>query len=252
MHIRLIHHGEVDSTSERAFAEIAAGEARHGDVHIAVSQTAGRGRLGRRWSSPPGEGLYLSLVLLPAPPPWSAAALTIAAGLSVFESASRLGVARARLKWPNDLVVGPMTEDAKLAGVLVETRGFDPEKPHYVVGIGFNVRQTSFPAELLAERPVASLATLGLDVSLERTREEVLDALQRAVARIPMGDDRLAEDFLCATGLAGKNVRVRIGDVEHEGVLEGISAIEGVRIRGRDASARSFPLEIVRRLSPSL
>ena len=248
MHLRLIRHDTVDSTSERAFAAIASGEARHGDVHLADAQTAGRGRLGRGWVSPAGEGLYLSLVLLPPPPPWNPAALTMAAGLAAFDAAEILGVRGPRLKWPNDLMVG----EAKIAGVLVETRGFDPTKPHYVVGLGLNVRQRSFPPELLAERPVASLATLGLEVTLEVARRAVMEALQRRVGRVPLAHAELAADFLRATRLAGATVRVQVGEVEHEGQLETVSVAEGVSVRGRDASVRHFPLEIVRALSTSL
>jgi len=252
MDLRFIRHGEVDSTSERAFGAIAVGSARHGDVHLADAQTAGRGRFGRRWSSPSGEGVYASLVLLPPPPPWSGAALTIAAGLAVLDAAAALGVENARLAWPNDLVVGDPGEEAKLAGVLVETRGLDPSRPHYVVGIGWNVRQTQFPAALLAERRVASLATLGIAVSVEHATETLLRSLVGRVEQIPRAGETLAADFLAATGLAGRLVRARVGEVDHEGVLESIALARGVSLRNRDGGAQSFPLETVRRLARAL
>jgi BirA family biotin operon repressor/biotin-[acetyl-CoA-carboxylase] ligase len=239
--LRLIRHGEIDSTSERAFAAIANGSARHGDVHLATAQTRGRGRLGRRWSSPAGEGVYLSLVLLPPPPPPSPAALTIAAGLAAFDAAKALGVREARLDWPNDLVVGA----AKLAGVLVETRGLDPRAPHYVVGVGLNVLQREFPAELVAEREVASLATLGIDATVEQALAALLETLPRRLDRIDGEVDGLAAEFLRATGLLGARVRVLVGDAEHVGVLEGLSIAKGLVLRG---NAR-FPLEIVRAVS---
>ena len=237
MRLRLIRHGEIDSTSERAFAAIADGSARHGDVHVATAQTRGRGRLGRSWSSPAGQGVYLSLVLLPPPPPWSPAALTIAAGLAAFDAAEALGVREARLDWPNDLVVG----EAKLAGVLVETRGLDPRAPHYVVGVGWNVRQRAFPAELAAEREVASLATLGVDATVEEALAAVLETLPRRLERIPADEVGLAADFLQATRLRGARVRVLVGEAEHEGRLDGLSVADGLRL----GDAR-FPLEIVR------
>ena len=241
MRLRLIRHGEIDSTSERAFAAIADGSARHGDVHVATAQTRGRGRFGRTWSSPAGKGIYLSLVLLPPPPPPSPAALTIAAGLAAFDAARALGVGNARLDWPNDLVVGR----AKLAGVLVETRGLDPRTPHYVVGVGMNVRQTSFPAELLAEREVASLATLGIDATVEDALAAMLEALARRLDRIGLEADALAAEFLDATGLLGARVRVLVGDAEHVGVLEGLSIEGGLSLR----PSERFPLEIVRAVS---
>jgi BirA family biotin operon repressor/biotin-[acetyl-CoA-carboxylase] ligase len=235
--LRLFRHGEIDSTSERAFAAIADGSARHGDVHVATAQTRGRGRLGRSWSSPAGEGVYLSLVLLPPPPPWSPAALTIAAGLAAFDASAALGVREARLDWPNDLVVG----DAKLAGVLVETRGLDPRAPLYVVGVGMNVRQRTFPPELAAEREIASLARLGLETTVEEALAALLGTLPRRLDRVPSDASGLAADFLRATGLEGARVRVLVGDAEHEGRLDGLSVADGLRL----GNAR-FPLEIVR------
>jgi biotin-(acetyl-CoA carboxylase) ligase len=145
-----------------------------------------------------------------------------------------------------------MVGEAKLAGVLVETRGFDPTKPHYVVGLGLNVRQRTFPAELLAERQAASLATLGLDVTIEVARRAVLEALRCRLGRVRLGHAELADDFLRATQLAGATVRVQVGEVEHEGQLESVSVAQGVRVRGRDENVRHFPLEIVRALSTSL
>ena len=126
MQFRVLRHGVVDSTSERAFAAIEDGSARHGDVHVAEAQTRGRGRLGRSWASAPGEGLYLSTVLLPGPPPLSPTALTMATGLAVHDAVRGLGVDAVRLDWPNDVVV----DDAKLCGILVESRGLTPAAPH--------------------------------------------------------------------------------------------------------------------------
>lgn len=248
MRLRLIRHAEVDSTSERAFAAIAAGTAAHGDVHVASAQTRGRGRLGRSWSSPIGEGVYLSLVLLPPPPPWSPAALTIAAGLATFDAAAVLGIRGARLDWPNDVVVG----NAKLAGVLVETRGLDAKAPHYVVGVGMNVRQRTFPPELVAEREVASLATLGLATTVEEAIAALVEALPRRLARIPADEALLAADFLRATGLRGARVLVRVGDREHAGILEDLTVAEGLSLRVGTSGESRFPLEVVRAVSPQV
>lgn len=247
MRFQRIHHGATDSTSERAFAAIESGSARHGDLHVATGQSAGRGRFGRRWFSPPDEGLYLSLVLLPPPPPWSPAALTMATGLAVFDAAQALGCKDAWLKWPNDLMVGR----AKLAGILVETRGFHPERPHYVVGIGMNVRQRTFPEELRAEREVTSLALLGIDVSLERAEECVTAALGRRVddlGDIANRETELCVDFISATRLLHQPVRALIGEEETRGTLAGLSIAHGLLLHligGREAR---LPLEFVREL----
>lgn len=223
MRFRVLRHDVVDSTSERAFASLAAGEARHGDVHVGRGQTAGRGRLGRRWESAPGEGLYLSAVLLPTSPP-PPPALSMAGGLAVLEATRDLGLAGARLDWPNDVVLG----EAKLAGVLVESRGLDPGAPHYVLGIGVDVRQRAFPEVLVAERPVTSLLLAGVDVEVEEALEALLARLGPNLDLALAGDPALAERFLAGTGLAGRPVRVRTGRGEptRAGLLVGLDLEE--------------------------
>jgi len=248
LQFELIHHGVVDSTSERAFAALAAGSARHGDVHVAEAQTRGRGRFGRTWFSPAGEGLYMSVVLLPPPPPWSASALTMAAGLALFDAARALGVENCALKWPNDLMV----DGAKLAGVLVETRGLDASKPHFVAGIGFNVRQTEFPAALSTERAVTSLSRLGLSHSIEKASEAILTAFSRRVDDISEHPQRIAADYLAASRLGEGMITVLIGALQHTGKLARLSLEQGiVLVDAASASETIVPLEFVREIRVS-
>ena len=220
---RLVRHDLVDSTNERALAAIAAGSARHGDVHVAEGQSAGRGRLGRSWVSARGEGLYLSLVLLPARAP-NPAALTMGAGLAVLESVRALGVREALLKWPND-VLAPAGKGraAKLAGILVESRGLDPARPHAVVGVGLNVLQREFPPELETERAVTSLALLGLDSSRERALDVVLAHLAPRLELACREPERIAADYARESDLLGRAVRVRRGTSELTGRLESLT-----------------------------
>ncbi|QDU65735.1 biotin--[acetyl-CoA-carboxylase] ligase [Engelhardtia mirabilis] len=238
MDLRAIHHDEVDSTSERAFEALRLGTARNGDTHLAASQSAGRGRLGRRWHSAPGEGLYLSVVLLPPPPgPTQPAALTMAAGLAVLEVARGFGLRGARLKWPNDVLV----HGAKLAGILVESRGYDRAAPHFVVGVGLNVAQREFPAELLAERPATSLALEGAAPPLAAVEAALLGSLGRRLAQGLRDDPRLCVEFEAALELLGAEVAVHCGDERHLGRLAGIDLVDGVTI-DTGAGARSFDL----------
>lgn len=242
MQRRIVRHDVVDSTNERAFAALAAGEARDGDVHVARGQTAGRGRRGARWESPPGEGLYLSAILLPPPPAPPAAALTMAAGLAALDAVHALGLAAARLKWPNDVLVG----GAKLAGILVETRGLDPRRPHFVVGLGLNVAQRAFPDELVRERAVTSLALEGVPTDLERLLRLVLErlAVRRREARERPAD--LAGAYLEAAGLAGVDVRVETADGTRVGRVLELDPRAGLRLALPDGSRRDLLLEHVR------
>jgi BirA family biotin operon repressor/biotin-[acetyl-CoA-carboxylase] ligase len=221
---RVFRHDRVDSTNERAFAALAAGEAREGDVHVAREQTRGRGRLGRAWESPAGEGAYLSYVHLPEPPAPPAPALTQAAGLAVLDLVRGLGVARARLDWPNDVVAG----DAKLAGVLIESRGFVPEKPHFVIGIGLNVGPGAGSPELAAARAVTSLALLGVETTPEALVQPLVSRVAERLLQAKERPGELALDYLGGTDLAGVDVDVRLADGLHRGRLAGLDPGRGL------------------------
>jgi BirA family biotin operon repressor/biotin-[acetyl-CoA-carboxylase] ligase len=142
---QVIHaYGELSSTSDRA-KELADEGASHGEVVIAEAQTAGRGRRGRAWSSPPGRNLYFSVVLRPELPPMRAAELTLVASLAVCDALRQAGVA-AGIKWPNDLLVA----GRKIAGILTELAA-EPDRVQWVVlGVGVNVNAgpDDFPTEL--------------------------------------------------------------------------------------------------------
>lgn len=223
MPLRVLRHGTVDSTSERAFSALAEGSARDGDVHVAEAQTAGRGRLGRRWLSAPGEGLTLSVVCLPERLVPHPAAWTMGAGLAVLEAVHALGLGAARLKWPNDVLVG----GAKLAGILVEARGIEP--PHAVVGIGINVRQRAFAPELETERAVTSLVREGLDVTTDDMLAALLEPLERRLHAVPGGADALTRDYAIALGLLGQHVRLTDAAGEHLGILRTLT-LDGLEL----------------------
>ena len=143
-------------------SDVALGLARegcaHGTVVVADEQTAGRGRQGRTWASPPGRHLYLSAVVRLDPaarPPLERAALTLAVGVGVVDAVRAAGATTAALKWPNDVLAA----GRKLAGVLCEATG-----DAIVVGIGVNLAGS--PDELppeLRERATTLAAVLGGD-----------------------------------------------------------------------------------------
>jgi BirA family biotin operon repressor/biotin-[acetyl-CoA-carboxylase] ligase len=150
------HHAVLDSTNDRALAWLTEG-APHGALVTADVQTAGRGRRGRRWSSPAGD-LYASLALRPAiggraPGVLAPVGLAVAVGLREGLRALAPGL-RVDLKWPNDLLVG----DRKLGGILCETV-WRRDGPELVLGFGIGVARTEFPPEL--EPTATSLARLG-------------------------------------------------------------------------------------------
>jgi BirA family biotin operon repressor/biotin-[acetyl-CoA-carboxylase] ligase len=247
MEFRIFAHGMVDSTSERAFASLAEGSASHGDVHVALGQTAGRGRRGANhghgWVSPPDAGLYASVVLRPGKP-LDAAALTMGAGLAVRRALGAVGLTGCELKWPNDLLVG----GAKICGLLAETRGLDPAAPHCVVGIGVNVAQTAFPAELTSQRPVTSLALAGIHTTPRDLLEVLLPHFGREIERIGTAPEAVAEEYFAALHLLGRKVRVLAGEETLRGVLRGAGLRLGLELALEPASVRRVRLEHVRSL----
>jgi len=182
--------------------------------------------------------LYLSLILLPGSPAPNPAALTMAAGLAVLGAVRSLGASDARLKWPNDILVG----GAKLAGILVESRGLDPERPHAVVGIGLNVLQREFPAELVAERAVTSLVQLGLELTRERALETLLDHLQPRMDQACRDPAASARDYAAASELPGRSVRVQHGRQVTRGRMVALS-LAGLELELAGGARARIPLE---------
>jgi BirA family biotin operon repressor/biotin-[acetyl-CoA-carboxylase] ligase len=236
-------HDALDSTSSEAARRVRDGRARHGEVHVARTQTSGRGRQGRVWHSAPGDGLYTTVVWFLDERP-SGAAATMAAGLAVLAAVHAAGVARARLDWPNDVEV----DGAKLAGVLIEALEVGGGRVALLVGIGVNVAQRSFPAELVRERPVTSLALCGVAEAgdpVEAALARLLAALGPELARLARaGRDATVAADLCArfaraAGLVDQRVEVRVAVREGErrvvGRFEGLDLARGFLLDGEPA-----------------
>ena len=159
---RVLHvHDEVTSTNDVAMALADAG-APHGTAVAAERQTRGRGRLGRAWSSPPGVGLWTSVVLRPPVPAAAVPVLTLAAGLAAAEAIEAEAGIPAALKWPNDVLL----DGRKVAGTLLELRTEDQAVAHVVAGVGINVHQArgDFPPEV-AQTAVSIRQATGRPVS---------------------------------------------------------------------------------------
>jgi BirA family biotin operon repressor/biotin-[acetyl-CoA-carboxylase] ligase len=218
---------ETASTNDDAKRAAASG-APHGATFIADAQTAGRGRGGHAWHSPPGENLYLSVVLRPAVVPSAIAPITLAVGLAaarVVERASG-GRAEAALKWPNDVVAN----GRKIAGVLVEGQLRADRVVSLVAGVGLNVRTRAFPAEL--DGRATSLTLLG---AVDLDRSSIAAALVAEVGRVVgiyevAGLAPLLHEIRAADFLRGK--RVDAGGLA--GIAEGID--DAGRLLVRDAA----------------
>lgn len=241
----LVELASCDSTNREALQRGRAG-AVEGTAVIAAAQTAGRGRRGRTWHSPAGENLYLSVVLRPPCPPSEAPLLTLVAGVALCEAAERLLAgadppASARLKWPNDLLLGaPGAPLRKAGGILTELVCAAGRTDFVVVGIGCNVNTLAFPPELVAtslrlarggaaapEIPVATVA----QVLLERLSAQY----ERFLAVGPAPALRAFERHAAFIGQA-EPVQVRSGEQSLYGHAEGIDPDGALRLRGLDGT----------------
>src|SRR5439155_4982688 len=148
-----------------------------GTVVLADAQTAGRGRRGREWFSPPGSGLYVSVVLRPGrslsgSTDRATRLLTLAAGVALVEAVETATGLAVDLKWPNDLYVGRH----KLAGILAEGAG--DANDAIVLGYGINVRAAAYPPEL-RDRATSLESELGRSVDRARLFVESLASVAR-------------------------------------------------------------------------
>jgi BirA family transcriptional regulator, biotin operon repressor / biotin---[acetyl-CoA-carboxylase] ligase len=202
----------VDSTMR-----VAAGRPL-GSVILAEEQAAGQGRHGHSWHSEPGTGIYLSMVLRPAP------LLTMALGLATAEAISAVTGIACDLRWPNDVLVG----GKKAAGILVQL-----SDGVAIGGIGINVNHTALPAEL------EGIATsLRIEAGRQCCRGEILLALIPAIdsfAGLPEGDIlRLfaqASSYVC-----GRRVVVEQPEGVIRGVTDGLTNAGYLRVRQEDGT----------------
>ena len=171
-----IHRFEAVTSTNDVAARLALQGAPEGVVVTADLQTAGRGRFGRAWASPPGAGVYASVVFRPTRE--VAPLLTIAAGVAIADGVQAATGLAAELKWPNDLYVGAR----KLAGILAEAAD-----AAVVLGFGINVLPAAYPADVSA-RATSIEAELGRRVDRELVLSECLSALASRYAALQRGE----------------------------------------------------------------
>lgn len=183
-----IRLGETDSTNARVLA-LARGGAPAWTAVVADSQTAGRGRGGRAWASPPGVALYFSVLLRPSLAPDVLPLATLAAGCAVAEAVRAETGLPAGLKWPNDVLVN----GRKACGILCEAETGPDGAPAVAVGIGLNVNT---PRSALPPRPAFPATSLAAEAGRTFDRERLLQAclaaLRAAVARLEGPDGAAA------------------------------------------------------------
>lgn len=171
----IVYFDQTDSTNEQA-RSLADSGAVEGTVVIADTQSGGKGRLGRTWSSPAGVNLYLSVILRPNISPRFATQMTFLSAIAVAQAIESVGSFIPQLKWPNDVLLG----ENKVAGLLNELNA-ETEQVHYLVlGIGVNLNMTTeqFPPDL--RTPATSLLLDGgVPISRRLFTQNLLQSLDR-------------------------------------------------------------------------
>ena len=172
----LEYHSEIGSTNER-LALLARTGAPAGTLVVADLQTAGRGRLGRKWVTPPGSALLHSLLYRPEWPPEQATWLTMITALAARDAIQKVANLKIRLKWPNDLIVGE-NQFRKVGGILLDA-AFDGNQLEYlIVGMGINVNLTEAQLPEAHTPPSSLLLATGQRVSRLSLLANLLIALE--------------------------------------------------------------------------
>lgn len=228
-------HQEIDSTNAEAMRRLGGGSG-SGLVVSAEQQTAGRGRRGRRWVSPLGTNLYLSLAWTFDRGVEAMGGLSLAVGVAVADALDQQGLPGVGLKWPNDILHG----GAKLGGILVETAGNNGGPADAVVGIGINLR--------MPEDSAGDIDQAWTDVERARGsgmgRNALFSTLLNHLLPLLAGFEREGfgawrERWLSRNVHAGRRVTLTSGASTVAGVVQGIDE-SGALLLDVGGTTRSF------------
>lgn len=216
----IAYFDEIDSTNIKA-KELAEQGYPNGTLVVADQQVSGRGRRGRSWESPPGTGIFMTLMLKPEINPNNASMLTLVAALAVAKAIKDVTGLDAQIKWPNDIVIN----GKKICGILTEMSAQFDYINHIVIGIGINVHNEVFSDEIAHMASSLLLESQGKKFRRAEIIEKVLEYFEEYY-EIYLE----TEDLTALTGeynkiLVNMNKQVRVLDPkdEFEGKAMGIT-----------------------------
>lgn len=217
--VKLHYFTELDSTNLQA-RRLAREGAPEGEVVIAERQSEGRGRLGRRWVSPPYRNLYCSLLLRPTLAPAHAPQITLMAAVALADTVASFVTESPVIKWPNDILL----RGKKLAGILTESSCDSGRIEFVVLGIGVNL---NFPSAMMPQairhRATSLMEIAGQSISREDFLGRLIQDLDRWYGILQeSGFDPVASRWQARFGLKGKRVRVETGTETLTGAAVGI------------------------------
>ena len=225
----IVYFPETDSTNRRA-RMLAQENAAHGTLVLADSQTAGRGRRGRGWISPAGEGIFMSLLLRPNVHPSQVAKLSLLTALAVAKAIERETGLDARIKWPNDIVIS----GRKVAGLLLEMTADESAVYDVVAGVGINVHQKEFDAEIA--HTASSLDLLaGKTFSRAALVRAFLSAFEEAMA---LADEEMMAQYVARSATLGQRVQVIGLTGTFTGVAKGVTDSGSLLVEDEEGAVR--------------
>ncbi|ALB61288.1 Biotin-protein ligase / Biotin operon repressor [Cronobacter condimenti 1330] len=206
----------IDSTNQYLLGRLS--ELESGDACIAEYQQAGRGRRGRKWFSPFGANLYLSMYWRLEQGPAAAIGLSLVIGIVMAEVLHELGAGQVRVKWPNDLYLN----DKKLAGILVELTGKTGDAAQIVIGAGINLAMRQVESDIVNQGWI-NLQEAGIKVDRNELAVKLIEKLRASLHEFE--HDGLAP-FLSRweklDNFIHRQVKLIIGEREIYGISRGI------------------------------
>lgn len=247
MNVNILRFDTIGSTNDEALRQAKAG-AGEGLCIVARQQTAGRGRNGRTWVSPPDAGLYFSVVLRPRLDAKSLPLITLMAGIAVHDTLHELGLT-PDIKWVNDVLVG----EKKISGILAEAAETAAGLV-VIVGIGINVTPANFPDEI---------AETSTSIAIETTRTVTISELEHSLVcfleyfyRILSDGDgpaQIRDEWRRRSSyFSGKSVRVVLDNGSFSGVTEGMETTGALRVRADDGQLKIVNAGDVQRLRSNI
>ncbi len=210
----------VDSTNNEVKRQAEAG-AGNGLLVIGEQQSAGRGRRGRTWESPKGSGIFMSLLLKPDIAPGHASMLTLVMGLAVRDALEQMGVPDVQIKWPNDIICS----GKKICGILTEMSAQMDYINYIVVGVGINVHNHDFPAEV-EQVATSVLQQTGRRICRAKLVAECMAQFEKYYAVFLKTEDLSGLLDLYQSHLVNCEQKVRVSDLkaDYTGIARGINA----------------------------
>lgn len=190
-----------------------------GDACVAEYQQAGRGRRGRRWFSPFGTNMYLSMFWRLEQGPAATMGLSLVVGIVLAETLKSLGASDVKVKWPNDLYLS----DRKLAGILVEMTGKTGDAAQVVIGTGINLMMKRADPEMVSQQWI-SLQEAGIKIDRNLLTARIINQLRLALAEFELqGMAPFKERWARLDNFIDRPVKLLIGEREIHGIARGIN-----------------------------